>query len=166
MAAETTYTFDIDPARRPSPADLGCENATDDAEFAPDKEREGHADQLKQWNAQIAGAGRLLPAAIVEITNSGAPSISYVAAMGTGVDASVFDVTDEATGTTLIEWTRGVLPTAYLRAKVFVDGDGSYLAPYAVRVSDVSAAGLDGVRVKTRADGGALADVDFTVWIF
>lgn len=170
MAAEETYTWDVDTAdggaRRAASADLGGSTMTDDANYPPDKSREPHADLFKQQTAQLAGLNRICPAAILEVTNSGAPSISYVAAMGTTVDASVFDVTDDGAGNTLIEWTRGVLPTAYLRPKAFHDSDTAAPQPYAVRVSDVTTAGLDGVRVKTRNAAGSLADMNFTVWIF
>lgn len=170
MAAEETYTWDVDTAdggaRRAASADLGGSTMTDDANYPPDKSREPHEELFHQWNAQLAGLNRICPAAILEVTNSGTPSISYVAAMGTTVDASVFDVTDEGAGTTLIEWTRGVLPTAYLRPKAFHDSDTAAPQPYAVRVSDVTTAGLDGVRVKTRNAAGSLADMNFTLWIF
>jgi hypothetical protein len=170
MAAEEIYTWDVDTAdggaRRAASADLGGSTMTDDANYPPDKSREPHADLFKQQTAQLAGLNRICPAAILEVTNSGTPSISYVAAMGTTVDASVFDVTDEGAGITLIEWTRGVLPTAYLRPKAFHDSDTAAPQPYAVRVSDVTTAGLDGVRVKTRNAAGSLADMNFTVWIF
>jgi hypothetical protein len=149
---------DEDP-RRPSTEDLGGDEKEDDAEYPPDDVEHPTAAGWNQKVKQIVAISRVTDVARLHVTFSGGtPSVNRVTAPSGNVTTATFDVTDEGTGVTLIEWNAGTFPP-------------EEMAPHALTLLSSGTSRLEGhvddsvtngVRVYTFSNGTA-ADVNFVL---
>lgn len=119
-----------------------------------------YAEQLNQWARCVAAFARISPTAIITIDHAaGVPYVDRLSACSEVLVIGDLTVVDNGAGDTTITWVAGALPTSVASPDASVVTDGAWLQPTAVAVTN-------GVRVKTRADGGALTDVRTTVRIY
>lgn len=162
MAAAGENTFALASPRRPSTDDVDPTLVNDDGTTGYIAAGFPYADQLNTWGILTKVLAGVVPVAIIEVHfSAGTPSIYAVQALDDALVAGDFTLVDNADGDTTISWAADTFPIAASspEAKVVDTAHGSWLAP-------TCSSPANGVRVKTRADGGALTDIDFKVHIF
>lgn len=144
---------------RPSVNDLGGASFADDADFPPDPNTQLTAAVENQNEMQVAALGRVAPAAIFYVKNSGTPSIYGMRAASDSLQISDITVSDLGVGFTEITCPATKLIQPFMAtATAQVSGD--------YRVSAYVNAGGTGIRVETFSGAsGTHADVDFSlIW--
>lgn len=159
IAAPVNTYDDPTGARRPSLNDMGGATLKDDAKNPPDPATMPTAASLNQVQAQCASLAKVAANLIVDITNSGSPSISRFTAPGNTFDATAFTVSRLSGGIVQITWTAGTLPVAAANAGAFMTSDAAWCAPVVIPIAN-------GVQVKTRNASGTLVDGSFTLVIY
>lgn len=144
--------------RRPSTDDLGGDDKQDDAEYPPDDVQMPTAAAWNQLVKQAAALAQCVPACVLEVRFSGgAPFIARVTSPNPAIVAATFDVTDEGTGDTTIEWDANTFPPAPVSPSGL-----TVLSDTTTAVSAVVEEVANGIRVRTMDDGSP-ADLAFTI---
>jgi len=160
MAAATSLTFDIAPARRPSLEDIGGAATLDDASKPPPKDGTHlYADLVNQLQRQVQALAKMIPSARIYCSNSGTPALVLLETASTTLVGGDFTITDSGVGITTISWTAGKLPalgTQPTASPAFQSS--SALSAAAFQMSATS------IEVRTYS-AGALADMPFVVSI-
>ena len=162
MSAVGSNPFALASPRRPSTDDVDPTLVNDDGTTGYIAAGFPYADQLNTWALLAKVLAGVAPVAIIEVHfSAGTPSIYAVQALDDTLVAGDFTPTDNGTGDTTISWAADTFPIAASspEAKVVDTAHGSWLQPTCSSPSN-------GVRVKTKADGGALTDVNFKVHIY
>ncbi len=155
--APAELTWDIDPPRRPSLADLGNATLQDHASKPPSKATMPYADQMNQWAKQEERLAAMTEACGISVTFSGSdPSVSQFIAMRTTTVIGDFTVTDNGTGDTTITWPANTFPTSALGPTASLN-DTTVGGGYTVSLV------ANGVRVITWTGAATPADRPFTV---
>lgn len=161
MAAVGENPFALASPRRPSTDDVDPTLVNDDGTTGYIAAGFPYADQINTaliLAKVLAGMGAV--ASIEVHFAAGVPSIYAVQALDDTLVAGDFTVTDNGAGDTTITWAADTFPIAAASptAQIVDTAHGSWLAP-------TCSSPANGVRVKTRADGGALTDCNFIVHI-
>lgn len=160
MAAATTLTWDIAPARRPSLEDVGGAACLDDSSKPPPRDGTHlYADLVNQLQRQVQALAKMIPTARIYCSNSGTPALVLLETPNTTLVGADFTIGDGGVGITNITWVAGKLPALGTPPSATVVFQTS---------QDVSAAALQmsSVSIQVRTyQNGALSDVPFVVSI-
>lgn len=157
-------TYDGDAATgalpyRPGIDDVGGGQKLDDSNDPPDPETMATAADFNEMGMLLVALGKVTPAALLVVANSGTPAITSLRATGSLLALSDFTVIDHGTGDTEI-----TCPATKIVPPLIGLGFSQKIGDF--RVSARVNATNDGVRVETRNSAGTLADVDFCVfWV-
>jgi hypothetical protein len=155
--APEDFVYDLDTPRRPTEDDTDPHCV--DVLPAP-LPGQPYSNQLNQRGMLIPALARVSPVAIITIAfSSGAPFVDRLSCCSKVLEIADLTVTDNGNGDTTIEWPANTFPTAVADMEASVCEDGSWLQPTAVSVTN-------GVRVRTRADGGVLTNARVQVRIY
>lgn len=109
MGAQSVFTFDLAPPRRPSLDDLGGAAKANAADAdPPDPVRDPTAEEHNQFAQLLAYSGRALPTAVISVSLVAlAPSIASFQAAPTAMVVGSFSVIVESTHKVItISWTK------------------------------------------------------------
>lgn len=162
MSVSTTSTWDENPPKRPGLSDItdGTKENRPGREPSPAMP---NAHEDNQRAKQIAGAGGILPMAILHVTfPGGVPTIAAVKAMGTNVTAANFTAVDNDAGDTTIHWASSVLPPVWSAPGAVTHVDDAEIDR--TRAFYTSVGANQAVRVKTKL-AGVGTDAAFTIEI-
>jgi hypothetical protein len=166
MSAPTYNTWEGDTGnginpRRPSTDDLGGDELENDPKYTPTPNEMPTAEAWNQQVKQIAALARVAPAAILEVTNGGTPSIASVYGPNAALVPGDFTVTDMGAGITKIEPDAGKLPVQTWKPWAQIlgnNGGGANTSGTAVEIIST------GWIVRTSRNN-TLVDVDFVLHV-
>ena len=161
LTAPGISTFDLDDPRRPGPDDVDA-TLEDDAKHKP-KPTMPYAAQLNTWAELARAYGAVVPVAMIEgWVASGTPFVKYLQTLRSTLvigDLTVARTSGEPAGSVEITWAASTFPTPSSSPDARMAETGSWLAPIAETITN-------GVRVETRADGGALTDGKVKIYVY
>lgn len=167
MTVSNTSTWDENPPRRPALGDITGGTKTNRPGKLPDPVTQPCAEEDNQRAKQIAGAGAVLPMALLYVTfPAGVPTIASVRAPGSNVSIANFTAVDNANGDTTIHWLPSVLPAVWSAPSASQADDTEIDRIRAFYTTGgVVPAGSQGVRVKTKL-GGVATDAAILITIY
>lgn len=165
MSASSDLTWDQDPPKRPTIADLGGATKENHPKYPPNAATDPTAEEFNQFAKQHAAVGKCQYLAKLHVQISGGdPSIVAVQAPGSNVEAGDFTIVDNGPGDTTIWWTTGtggLLPptTGYPEVSQTDDTEIDRL-----RAIYTSVSGNPAVQIKSKL-GAVATDCNFVVTI-
>lgn len=161
MTTPLVNTLALVPPNRPTEADFGGTAKEDDAVYPPNPVTMATAADWNEKVRMMAAAWRLLPVAVIPVTIvAGAPTIGTPQCGNDALTGASFTPVDNGPGDTTISWAANTFPAATIPPIAVNNAtSGFWLAPLAI-------AGANSVQVQTANAASALADADFTVFIF
>lgn len=159
MAAAETNTWDIDPARRPSLADVGSAILIDEAGKEPPQDGTHlYANMANQWQHQLAAMGAMIPSVRLTVDfSAGAPFIVTMMTPSTTLVSGDFSFTDHAVGDVTISWASGKLPTMQCEPTGCVNANTTDECSFTAIMTSATS-----IRCRVRVNN-ALSDTKFTV---
>jgi len=154
VAAPNQSTFDLVPPRRIGKGDFNGIAKVDDENEPPDPTIMPNAAEWNTMEYLIIALCRVLPVAVLSITNTGTPTLTSYITAPTGPTSETFTITKTGVGNILISWPANTFPV-YAAQPVATLNAGPGMINTIVEGN--------GVRIHTYNSAGSAADLSFTV---